>query len=263
MGAEVIEDQPCIVLAGGRSTRIGGVGEFLPKSVFPVSGTDTLLTRNLRWLLRAGYRRIFVSTSPDLHDILTHVTLAFTRVERVPDVTVLANPSHALGPVHALAAAVNMAAASAKSVLYCLADVYFLADPFSGVTGSPQREDVVFTHRVETDEHLRRGGIVLVDEGECRRFYVRAEDCTPDLGHAIRIWSGMAVLGGRILKELQSYVVQRRDGVEEDFLNACLSEGCRIEETIVPDFVNVNTFRDYQTAMALAAVDNGQAIVRQ
>jgi hypothetical protein len=243
--------------------RVGEVGRLLPKSLFPISAGDTLLTRNLRWLLLAGCANILISTNPDQYEIVEWSVRRFLgalssapSLGSIPSIKVLSNKQHAVGPVHALATAAAAAATGSDGLLYCLSDICFLANPFTATTASPT--STVFARSGDGVNYLSQGGVAIVRKQVCCRLCLRPEDCIQEPDEEKYLWSGMAMLDHSALQELHRFVSSIPQAVEEDYINRCISTGQSFERRDVPGFVNVNTFEDYRVAISLVA-DGGRS----
>jgi dTDP-glucose pyrophosphorylase len=64
--------ETALILSGGRGTRLGRVGEILPKCLVPVFD-QLLLVRHIEQCRRAGARRVFVSISKASYPVLQAV----------------------------------------------------------------------------------------------------------------------------------------------------------------------------------------------
>jgi NDP-sugar pyrophosphorylase family protein len=251
-----LTDRTAVVLAGGTASRFGSVGKILPKPLFPISVRHTLLSRTVEWLFLGGCSRIIVSTTPAQYAIVAWHTTRFCELFKpkpplfFPRIEVFPNDKHADGPIHALASAA--AWSGERSVLFCLSDICFLANPFARLTRKhlAKVQTAVFTTKLKSSDELSYGGIATISHSRCTRIYVRPDECANLMQERHR-WSGIALLDSHALSELQRFATTTPTAVEEHFINHCIALGHVFDVITVSSFINVNKMQDYRRALRL------------
>src|SRR3989344_5081767 len=86
-----------IILAGGKSTRLGAIGELIPKSLLPIYEIS-LLEKQIEEAFSAGIERVIISTHPIFESIITKLIK-----HKNYGVSIISNALHAYSSFAALA----------------------------------------------------------------------------------------------------------------------------------------------------------------
>ncbi|MEY9748888.1 NDP-sugar pyrophosphorylase family protein [Bradyrhizobium japonicum] len=249
-----------LVLAGGAGTRIGGVGQYLPKGLLPVSQNETLLLRLLQQLREAGICNVAISTSPHHQPLLEAFIQNATRVWRDlklnADLTVAvySNEAHRWGPNPALSEAIGFFRRG-QPVLLCLADIGFISNPFCRLFESERHEMTLLMGPYRETQ----GGVAHLEGLDVRALYYRWEEAESLDRLDLCNWTGAALISTTVLEEFVSICRRAKKAPLEEPLNALIRSGVIVRHSGVDEFVNVNTFADLLTFQRrLATV--GQAL---
>jgi len=229
-----------VVLAGGSGTRLGPLGNLLPKALIPISPVETVLSRLACQLTSVPKLGVLVSTTPKwkpaIGSFVNRLREACTD-DIIVQVTV--NPEHSTGPVSALRwLAITH---PANDYLLCLGDVVFLQNPFDVFSTGVPRSSVI-TGPLE----VGRDGIAEHHDYKLLRLYYRRELCPFDRQHSYSNWSGVACLPRAAL--LAS--APSRSEVLEDFVNTYSDTGNLVSIVLGPAFVNLNEPNDLKRCWA-------------
>ena len=258
-------DVAAVILAGGKGSRFGVLGQVLPKCLLPLPGGETLLTRLIGQLEQADIRRVAVCCSPDGAPLVESF-LEHRREAGGPTRGQLwAVPCEAsgLGPLPALAEVLS--AVSAPRYLLVLADVVYAKGPFAVVT-RPSSEE---THE---DGVLLCGADQLAADGagtgfvRCsgtRALAISYRSVPPPRSPPgdLRWWSGGFCFRRRLVADLQEHVAAYRDAPLEDWIQGLLDRGARCECIDTGPFVNVNAMPDYRFLLGTLGARGGMESV--
>jgi NDP-sugar pyrophosphorylase family protein len=249
-----------VVLAGGTSSRMGHLGALLPKALLPVSHEQTLLTRTLDHLGKAGISDVVVSTTPEHYPLFASLlarylhVLGASRPSVFSRLELVANDSHARGSLRALEAIVERE--PDKRYLMCFGDIYFRSNPYLAIVNCLQRLKnlgAVLAHVPRRKESLRRGGIAYLEGDYVTGFTLQPPGVGAGFPGQPALWSGGTLFEPELRADLAGYFADLSSTVEEDFLNYTVARGRRYVSVRAPSFVNVNSFGDFAEIIEFAA----------
>jgi len=227
--------------------RFGHLGQLLPKSLLPVTESETLLSRNLDHLYQARIREVVISTSPENFLLLKPFVERYDKLAansgfRSYPTTVFSNPLHKISSLAALGEIISNY--TRRKYLMTFGDMFFSNNPYLAI-GDLAVADLnlvgAYAHPDEND--IQKGGLVLVRDGECKRFFLRPSNTLECEG--LQCWSGITMLTTEVAEDLREFVRTPHSPIEEDFINFSISKGRRFCVYEVDRFINVNTYSDY------------------
>ena len=237
-----------VIMAGGKGSRFGMLGQILPKCLFPV-GRQTLLTRLADQLRCAGVRQIAVGCSPENISIIgpfleKYRTAAGLTAGSLKAVS-CANSS--LGLLPALADVLS--SMPAQRYLVCLGDIYFTRYPFGGL--APDFAAEGFSPGcllTGTDEicpnGLGTGSVACAGSDVCAVSY-RPLDSTLLQGRQLRCWTGTFFFCGELADDLREHLAEYGQAPFEDWIQGLLDRGARLRWLDAGPFLNVNSTAEY------------------
>jgi NDP-sugar pyrophosphorylase family protein len=203
-----------MILAAGRGTRLGPLGEATPKVLLEVGG-EPLLARHLRYLADQGVEQVVVN----VHHLAAQVTAFVARYAGPVAVTCIAEPD-LLGTAGAVRNALHLLGSEPFVVLY--GDI-LIDEPLQGLLAAYRRQHAVAALAVHAGASVEGKGVVqLAADGRVIAFVEK-----PAAAGADRTWinSGVFVLDPGFIAALPL-------GVELDFghdvLPAAVARGERI-----------------------------------
>lgn len=257
-----------VILAGGQAQRLGKLGGILPKSLLPVSSTQTLLSRLLDQLIEARFENIVVSTSdvslPLMRSFVDrYVAWQQTKCSAAASgLVVFNNPEHKSGPLHALAEV--LVRFPAHRYLLCLGDIFFTTNPFlqrQGIQDERFDENYLFIWPRPLDECLPTSGTVWVEGLWVKSLSYQGGVDAKGCKYLTASWSGSALFGSSVKEELLTYLRTNRGEILEDFFNYSISLGRTYAGLEVEAFVNINCFEDLRPVLAFAEKDAPACVV--
>ena len=157
-----------MVLAAGRGTRLGAIGEQVPKALLEVDG-QPLLARHLRYLERHGVSRVVINT----HHLADEVE-SFVRGYGTSLDVICLREDRLLGTAGAVRNALSHLVPGPFVVLY--GDVLF-DEPLPALTETHTRNSAVATLAVHDAASAEGKGVVDVDKTDrVVRFVEKGED---------------------------------------------------------------------------------------
>lgn len=220
-----------IILAGGKSTRLGAIGELIPKSLLPIYETS-LLEKQIEEAFAAGIERVIISTHPVFESIITKLIK-----HKNYGVIIISNALHAYSSFAALAYVIREMCLS-ESIFVSLADIYFLSNPFSNIIAMNKNKTCLFLVEPFHKNELMRGGIAFVEEEKITKI---VSEPIPDNNQGLR-WSGLCSVTSEHQKLLFDYTNGRTDEFSpEDFFSSLLDKGEEVLWYRTTDFINNNT----------------------
>lgn len=219
-----------VILAGGRSTRFGGIGTLIPKSLLPINNT-TLLQRQISQSRFSGIDDIIVSTLPEFSSIMQKL-LSGVAVE------VFANKHHKMSSFTALARVIHEKSFS-NTIAVSLADIYFISNPFEEMKA--QEKTCLYLSNPFLEGELSLGGIGFVNGNKLERIVAEP---LPNNKRGLR-WNGLCTLASSHQQVLLNYAKSSyREYPEEDFFAYLLEQEEKITYEKSVDFINNNSQRD-------------------
>ncbi len=177
-----------MILAAGRGTRLGTIGEETPKILLEIGG-EPLLSRHLRYLEREGVRRVVLNA----HHLADQVQRVVDAYRGPIELTVLVEPT-LLGTAGAVRNALPQLGPGPFIVLY--GDV-LIEEPLAPLVDAHRRADATATLTVYNSTATAGKGVVEVDSaGRVLRFAEKRHD-GPGLVNA-----GLYVLERRLVAAL-------------------------------------------------------------
>jgi mannose-1-phosphate guanylyltransferase len=144
-----------MVLAAGRGTRLGAIGEQVPKALLEVDG-EPLLARHLRYLERHGVARVVINTHHLAHEVESFVRGYQTSLD-----VICLREEHLLGTAGAVRNALTHLVPGPFVVLY--GDVLF-GEPLPALLETHMRNGAVATLAVHDAASAEGKGVVDVDK---------------------------------------------------------------------------------------------------
>jgi NDP-sugar pyrophosphorylase family protein len=237
-------DVAAVIMAGGKGSRIGTLGDGKPKCLLPV-GRETLLTRLISQLREAGVTKILVCCSPENVGCIG-TFLATTPLGEERDVKVVACSACQFGPLPALEEI--LANVSADRVWMCLADIYFAQSPFKTASEVHEWVDADCGLVLGTDESLREGrgsGFVSRDGGKVRAISYAAPIAKHWINENLR-WSGAFFFRSQLSGHLRENLTSYSGAPFESWIQGLLASEFSCVWKDAGGFVNVNAVDDYQ-----------------
>lgn len=222
-----------LILAGGRGSRMLGVGKTIPKFLLPIFDRP-LLEIQLQYLAELDFKgKVIISTRDELVINLQPYTESYPNLK----IEILNNPAHSISVVDAFyAAVVNAKLLENFSLL--LSDIYFPENPFKKQVFEPNHDTLVGMKA--EGEVLNQGGIIALDKKSDKYRIIKQPDRSIENGTR---WSGMAICG----KGFQSDFEQLSDSrdlsglsLEDVFAYRAEVKG-NVNVIDSVDFVNINT----------------------
>lgn len=241
-------DITAVVMAGGKGSRIGDLGQGKPKCLLPV-GHQTILTRLIGQLRDAGIRQTTVCSSPqNVHAISEFLEEDLARSETAASAVkpVLCSDCH-LGPLPALAEVLS--SVSAEWILMCLADIYFTGSPLRLLRDGLPVDLADGWLMIGTDEMLRDGGgtgFVTRDGSAVQAISYKPTPETGKANHDPLRWSGSFLFRSELALHLRENLSSYAGVPFESWIQGLLTSGVRCSWIDVGGFVNVNAIADYQ-----------------
>jgi NDP-sugar pyrophosphorylase family protein len=235
-----------LILAGGGGTRLGSLGEALPKCLLPVFD-QLLLLRQIEQCARAGAEDVFVSIAARFEPLISVVLARFqssVRVTCLPE----AIP---LGPIGGLLAALDPLGDC--RVLMVLGDEYIQdRNALRNVAQAPLSSPDDLALAVVTGSHPSQILCNAVLDGQGRVERLREKPAPHEIVGDAR-WCGVAAFPARLLKAALP-VGPRAGGHIGDALNLLIDRGCTALAIRVPEIhLNLNTLDD---ALAAAIIES-------
>lgn len=252
---ETPADRVLSIVLAGDATRLGPLGALLPKALFPVSATETLLSRTLDHLREAGFSSLVVSTSPAGFALIKPFVDRYCKSSgagnnsRSCEVVTLENPQHRFGPLHALAEVLRRFAA--EQYLLCLGDIFFTCNPFSKVHKANGGGNYLLVWPMPDEERLAQGGIAFLQGGYVSSLSyesVARNGCARGVPAS---WTGSALFQQAVKEDLSAHLSANGGQVLEHFFNYSLSQGRSYQAIEAGEFVNVNRFPDLQRVLSV------------
>lgn len=240
-----------IILAGGVSIRFGNLGKLMPKAMLPVSGDQTLLSRNLDHLYEAGFKNIVVSTSPQNYKILK---LFIDRYKAINNretldsyhLELISNKNHKISSLSALCEILTQR--KACKYVMCFADIYFYTNPYLLL---PHHANVAETSnwlgvsKNPKGNIMGKEGLVLVKNNLCRKLFLKLPDQSRYGARQLLNWSGITLFNESVTADLIEFNNKIGSSIEEDFINFCINKGRHFFTYNIDQFINVNSYQDY------------------
>ncbi len=203
-----------MILAAGRGTRLGALGQTTPKILVELDG-EPLLARQIRYLKEGGVERIAINT----HHLSDQVAAFVAAHPRAADVEVIFEP-RLLGTAGGVRNALSLLGDAPFAVLY--GDV-LIDEQLAAVLATHETSRAVATVTVyATTDVEGKGTVELGPDGTVRAFREKALE-RPD-GEAL-VNAGLYVVEPALVADLP-------EGVELDFghdvFPAALARGARI-----------------------------------
>ena len=222
-----------IILAGGKSTRMGKIGDFVPKSLLPICDTS-LLIKQINQAIEAKINNIYISTHPRFEEIIKKCTSYISGVE------VFSNNSHDISSYSALASVIDNFQFK-ESILISLADIYFITNPFVFVTTIKENSSSLFVSKPYCISELEKGGIVFTEKDMATRIFAPS---FPGNKKGFR-WSGLVSLNIDDQNLLKSYSKEKKkEFPEEDFFSYLIGINRNVSVSETSDFINNNSAKE-------------------
>lgn len=249
-----------VILAGGFSTRLGSLGNFVSKSLLPIFDTS-LLSRQVKHAIEFKlFDEIIISTNPLLFPVFeSHIKHEFNGGEKVK---VVNNEFHKQGSLQALLHILE----DLDSELFTisLADIYFVENPFLNLKKFLENNDdyLMGTSKIFNSVELKKGGIVYIQNN---RINLIKEKSDPENIDGMR-WNGIAVAPTKEKNSLREFLVDKIvETPEGDYFQYLINQGNEIKAVLMPDFINNNS-KNYlfvssmlQSSEVIASIDESKA----
>ncbi len=224
-----------IILAGGIGSRMGEIGDFLPKFLLPV-GDHTLLFRLLSQL-KFQFDDLVISTNSHNFPVLTkYIKKYFSEF----NIKIVENKYHAKSAVSALYHILKRLQWQGQFLLI-LSDIFYLDLPLSKIgSGFTQESDVLFGTKYKNPIELTRGGIIVTNNH--RKVIDIVKKPSKKIKDGAR-WSGMAICNQGFWKDLSKSICRKNESqidLEEIFQYRILS-GHAASFIDCGEFVNINS----------------------
>jgi len=249
-------DVAAVIMAGGKASRFGMLGQILPKCLFPV-GQQTLLTRLLDQLQCAGVRQMAVGCSPWNVSLIGPILEAYRTGARLTEVSlkVVSCPNSFLGLLPALADVLSNI--SARRYLVCLGDIYFAQGPFGALTRDPEAKDLSAGCLLTgTDEMFNSGlgtGSVACEGADVGAISYQLLAPAHLQGRQPRRWTGTFFFREELKADLEQHLAGYGQAPFESWIQGLLDRGTRLQWRDAGSFVNVNSTADYQFLLSRQA----------
>lgn len=241
-------DIAAVIMAGGKGSRIGTLGQGKPKCMLRV-GPETLLTRLISQLREAGIVQISICCSPENIGDITEF------LEANPVATGLASKcvravscvDCRLGPLPALAEVLSDV--SSRQIWMCLADVYFTQSPFDRSPGNDEAIDADGWLIIGRDEMLCDDGgtgFVSRDGMRIRGISYGPPTETVQANEEKLRWSGTFRFRSKLITHLRENLPQYVGAPLENWIQGLLTSDVHCAWKDAGGFVNVNASGDYQ-----------------
>lgn len=229
-----------IILAGGLSSRVGKIGQIVPKCLLPVSRDETLLTRLINQLNEIKPEEIIISTSERQFEILSAAVRNIdSRGHNAPPRVIL-NPLHVLGPGPALGYALQQT--NAALTVTCLSDIFFEHSPFRNI-GNTENITLICS---PLDSFS--GGVVEHSKGVVSGLIYSRAEFKPDPAKSYHNWTGASIIGSHAKWTVENCCNVGSAPLEHLFIRSiCSGITVRLIETGY--FRNINTFDDYRRCL--------------
>jgi NDP-sugar pyrophosphorylase family protein len=245
-----LSDVAAIIMAGGKSSRFGALGQLLPKCLFPVLPDQTLLTRLADQMRLAGITQAAVCCSPDNAALIKPFLDGYraTSNQSGVDLKAISCPNSRGGPLPALQEALQ--SVSARWYLMCLADIFFDQAPF-GAFASQLEDNKPFDGCLLTGTDLtsRNGcgtGAVACEGPVVRAISYRPFGPAQSIAGPSRRWSGSFFFRDKLVSDLSEHLGEYQQAPLENWVQGLLDRGAQCRWLEAGPFVNVNSVPDYQ-----------------
>lgn len=252
----ILDKCTTVVLVGGQAKRFGELGFLLPKGLLPVSEEQTLLSRNLDFLVEAGVSKVIISTSPENYSVFQFLLNRYLQLPRISNqntkIELVQNEAHHYSSLTGFYE-ISKNLPSEYCMMY-LGDMFFLENPLSWLRNSADinlRVNWILSCSSVTLDDLKRGGLALVEDGICRELFLKKDSITVE-SQRFHSWSGIALFNEATKCELSQYVNTINSKVEEDFINYCINRGRIFYNAPLGRFINVNSYSDYVSVLQLS-----------
>ncbi|MDR5729774.1 MAG: NTP transferase domain-containing protein [Terriglobia bacterium] len=238
-----------VIMAGGKGSRFGTLGQVLPKCLFPV-GRQTLLTRLLDQLHCAGIRQVAVGCSPENISRIVPFLDSYRKASGFTkeSLQAVSCSNSRLGLLPALADVLSTI--PAQRFLVCLGDIYFARAPFRLLARAAAADEVSSGCLLTgTDEMSNDGsgtGSIACNGTEVCAISYQLQSSAQDRGEKPRRWTGTFFFRGELASDLKQHLAAYHQAPFENWIQGLLDRGTRLQWMDAGSFVNVNSAADYQ-----------------
>lgn len=226
-----------VILAGGRGTRLGALGQFMPKCLVNVFNT-TILMRQIEQCAAAGVREVLVATSSMFESSVRSALALYTPPPGVA-VRCAVEPA-ARGPILGLLSVAP--ALAGEAVLVLLGDEYFEhSAPFTALAAQAPAADLVVGVVHGSPPHRIHCNVVLDGAGRIRS--IREKPAAHQLVGSTR-WCGCVGFSAGLLDQVPRHLVEQRTHLGDllSFMVTCGASAVPLEFDEL--HVNLNTTED-------------------
>lgn len=228
-----------IILAGGIGSRLGTIGQIIPKPLMPIYDS-ILIEENLRYATN-HFENVVVSTRPELFDTFNkYLEKIRAQNEWAKRVKLISNPSHQKSSLDALS--FLKSGINTEYFLLMFSDIYFLSDPFVNMPEIIEHNILGLTEITKkTDKKL---GLAKTQGDNV----ISLEYTTIDKEMNNLEWNGLTIMKSSYLELLDIFLNDQSLPVpEENFINNLIVKGKTFKHFPTPQFINANTNEDLFT----------------
>jgi choline kinase len=221
----------CVILAGGKATRLGKICEKFPKALLELGGSS-ILESQIEWLRNSFTENIIVSTNTVGNKKLIESALS---KDNINNTKVLVNTLHAKGSLWGLLGAIELL--KLDEVIFSFSDIHFSK---SEMTDIPNDGPWLTGHWTSEIEEIKKGGVIKPNaERKAEKLYYKQ---VPEGLNKVMTWSGLTKLTFKEVSLLRPFLERSNDDVpEEDFINFCIRKGSQFRLLETGPFININS----------------------
>jgi len=243
-----------LILCGGKGTRMGSVGLFVPK-VCLLAFDQPLILRQIKQAFSAGIDNIILSTNETSFSFIKKLLQTELNAKNLKRINLIRNPWHDHSSMKGLLFALNLL--ETDRIIISFGDIYFKVNPFLGIKRFTYSSKSFIGGVIPKQKNeLLKGGVIDANQsGRVLRI---------SLGALIKFnkgyrWNGLVIMSKNVHKPLIAKFVRtaKADIPEEDYYDYYRKVTQDFEVFESSDFINVNNPDDLLLASSLRLKEIG------
>ncbi|HVX92813.1 MAG TPA: sugar phosphate nucleotidyltransferase [Candidatus Dojkabacteria bacterium] len=228
-----------IILAGGIGSRLGTIGQIVPKPLMPIY--DSILIEGNLLYATTHFENVIVSTRPELLGMFkSYLKTIQTKNEWANRVKLISNSSHQKSSLDALSFLKSVI--NTEYFLLMFSDIYFLSDPFVNMPNKVENNILGLTKIVKKSN--KKLGLAKTQNEKV--ISLKYDFLDEDLNNSE--WNGISIMKSNYLQLLDTFLIEQSTPIpEEDFINNLIFNDIIFKYILTPQFINANTNEDLFT----------------